>query len=132
MPQQGGFQYRPERLEILQGGKIKRAMARKEVILSSGAIFSPQLLQLSGIGPGGHLQQWERRSSSTCPASARPSETSGCGCKGQNDETRLDERRPYQPQQRYFSLNSDTWYEQRQTFLNGAPATALSDTNFAL
>src|SRR5690606_7795343 len=31
--------------------------ARREVILAAGAIGSPQLLQLSGIGPGALLQQ---------------------------------------------------------------------------
>jgi choline dehydrogenase-like flavoprotein len=31
--------------------------ARKEVILAAGAIGSPQLLLLSGVGPGAHLQQ---------------------------------------------------------------------------
>ena len=31
--------------------------ARREVILAAGAIGSPQLLQLSGVGPGGLLQQ---------------------------------------------------------------------------
>ncbi len=43
-------------VEMRQGG-VKRSLgARAEVIVSGGAINSPQLLQLSGIGPGGHLQ----------------------------------------------------------------------------
>ena len=39
-----------------QGGQAV-AHARREVILASGAIGSPQLLQLSGVGPGALLQQ---------------------------------------------------------------------------
>ncbi|MGY6270577.1 GMC family oxidoreductase [Achromobacter denitrificans] len=38
------------------GGKIRRLRARKGVILAAGAINSPQLLMLSGVGPGGHLR----------------------------------------------------------------------------
>ena len=38
-------------IEYQQGGSIKTVTARKEVILSAGSIGSPQLLQLSGIGP---------------------------------------------------------------------------------
>ena len=39
-----------------RNGQVKELRARREVILSAGAIGSPQLLQLSGIGPGDHLQ----------------------------------------------------------------------------
>ena len=37
-------------VEYLQGGERRTARARREVIVSAGAINSPQLLQLSGIG----------------------------------------------------------------------------------
>jgi choline dehydrogenase len=37
-------------VEYRQGGKTVQAFAQREVILSGGAINSPQLLQLSGIG----------------------------------------------------------------------------------
>ena len=40
----------------LQNGKIQRVRARKEVIVSGGAVNSPQLLLLSGIGPKKHLE----------------------------------------------------------------------------
>ena len=43
-------------IEYQQGGSIKTATARKEVILSAGSVGSPQLLQLSGIGPAKVLQ----------------------------------------------------------------------------
>jgi choline dehydrogenase len=44
-------------VEILQSGTLRRIHARKEVILSAGAVASPQILQLSGIGDGNLLQQ---------------------------------------------------------------------------
>ncbi len=40
-----------------QGGEMKLANCRAEVLLSAGAIQSPQLLQLSGIGPAPLLQK---------------------------------------------------------------------------
>ena len=40
-----------------QGGVMKSATAKAEVLLAAGAIQSPQLLQLSGIGPAELLQQ---------------------------------------------------------------------------
>ncbi len=43
-------------VEFRQGGQVQRLLARREVILSGGAVNSPQLLQLSGIGPGAVLQ----------------------------------------------------------------------------
>ncbi len=44
-------------VEFLQNGAVRRVHARREVILSAGAVVSPQLLQLSGIGDGALLQQ---------------------------------------------------------------------------
>jgi len=44
-------------VEFLQNGNLRRVYARGEVILSAGAIASPQLLQVSGIGDGAFLQQ---------------------------------------------------------------------------
>ncbi|MBB5215868.1 GMC family oxidoreductase [Parapusillimonas granuli] len=42
---------------LRRGGAAVAVKARKEVILSAGSIGSPQLLQLSGIGPGELLQR---------------------------------------------------------------------------
>jgi choline dehydrogenase len=39
-----------------QGGELKTARATREVILCGGAVNSPQLLMLSGVGPAEHLQ----------------------------------------------------------------------------
>ncbi|MBI2719597.1 MAG: GMC family oxidoreductase N-terminal domain-containing protein [Rhizobiales bacterium] len=39
----------------VKGGEMRKATTRREVIVSAGAINSPQLLQLSGVGPVGLL-----------------------------------------------------------------------------
>jgi choline dehydrogenase len=44
-------------LEYRQDGQVKRARARREVLLSGGSLQSPQLLQLSGVGPAALLKE---------------------------------------------------------------------------
>jgi choline dehydrogenase len=43
-------------VKFSQLGGLRRVRARREVILAGGSINSPQLLQLSGVGPGALLQ----------------------------------------------------------------------------
>jgi choline dehydrogenase-like flavoprotein len=44
-------------IEYRHDGRVRLARARREVILSGGAINTPQLLMLSGIGPADHLRE---------------------------------------------------------------------------
>jgi choline dehydrogenase len=44
-------------IEILDGGGTRRIDAGSEVIMTAGAIGSPRLLMLSGIGPAQHLKE---------------------------------------------------------------------------
>ncbi len=44
-------------VEVRRGGKIERVDAESEVILAAGAIGSPHLLQLSGVGAPEHLRK---------------------------------------------------------------------------
>jgi choline dehydrogenase len=44
-------------VEYRHGGETKVARANREVILAGGAVNSPQLLQLSGVGPGALLAE---------------------------------------------------------------------------
>lgn len=41
-----------------RGGKTREIRADREVILAAGAIQSPQVLQLSGVGPAEHLRRF--------------------------------------------------------------------------
>ncbi len=45
-------------VEYLQGGALHQVKTSGEVLLCAGALQSPQLLMLSGIGAGAHLQQF--------------------------------------------------------------------------
>ena len=44
-------------VEVRVGGELRKIEARREVLLCAGALQSPQLLMLSGIGPAAQLQQ---------------------------------------------------------------------------
>ena len=44
-------------VEYTKASKLYQANAKREVILSAGAVNSPQLLQLSGIGPDSLLKE---------------------------------------------------------------------------
>ena len=48
---------RATRVSYDQGGSRKTVRARREIIVSAGAIGSPQILQVSGIGPGEVLRK---------------------------------------------------------------------------
>ncbi len=54
-------------VEYLQGGERRQAQAR-EVLLAAGSINSPQLLELSGIGDGRLLQQYQITVIADCAA----------------------------------------------------------------
>jgi choline dehydrogenase len=44
-------------LQYSQGGVLRNAATRREILLAGGSINSPQLLQLSGVGPGELLRE---------------------------------------------------------------------------
>ena len=46
-------------MELVHFGEVREVHARREVVVCAGAYQSPQLLMLSGIGPGEHLRDFE-------------------------------------------------------------------------
>jgi len=44
-------------VDYIQNGQLKTAHAEREVIIAGGAIGSPKLMLLSGLGPADHLRQ---------------------------------------------------------------------------
>ena len=48
---------RAKAVEIVEGGRLKRIEAGLEIIVTAGAIGSPKLMMLSGIGPAAHLRE---------------------------------------------------------------------------
>lgn len=46
-------------VEIVRGNGTETITVNREVVLSAGAIGSPQILMLSGIGEGGHLRSFD-------------------------------------------------------------------------
>jgi len=56
-PDDGGAALRCSGVHVLRGGTLVTVRARREVLLCAGAVNSPQLLQLSGIGPADLLQR---------------------------------------------------------------------------
>lgn len=44
-------------VDLVRHGRKQHVRARREVVISAGAIGSPQILQLSGVGPKEHLEK---------------------------------------------------------------------------
>jgi choline dehydrogenase-like flavoprotein len=47
---------RAKGVEVIEGSTTRQIMATSEVVITAGAIGSPKLLMLSGIGPAAHLK----------------------------------------------------------------------------
>ncbi len=53
-------------VEFVRNNRLQTLRARKEVLLSAGAIGSPQILMLSGVGHKEHLKSFGVRYSTAC------------------------------------------------------------------
>ena len=62
-------------VEWVEDGQVHKVTADREVVLAAGALQSPQLLQLSGIGPAALCARTAFRWLPTCPVSARTCRT---------------------------------------------------------
>ncbi|KAE9402882.1 alcohol oxidase [Gymnopus androsaceus JB14] len=52
-----GVEYAQTDLNLKQKGALYRSRAMKEVIIAAGAVHTPHILMLSGIGPSAHLKE---------------------------------------------------------------------------
>jgi choline dehydrogenase-like flavoprotein len=68
-------------VEYRLGAETKVLRARREVLLSAGALLSPQLLMLSGVGPAEHLRQHGIPVLHDLPASAATCTTTWTWCR---------------------------------------------------
>jgi len=53
------YKNRAVSVDAIRNGQLITIKARREIILSAGAIKTPQLLMISGIGPESHLSQFK-------------------------------------------------------------------------
>lgn len=66
-------------VEFIKDKKRQMVFARKEVILSAGALNTPQLLMLSGVGPANHLSEFNIPVLSDLPVGANLQDHVGLG-----------------------------------------------------
>jgi choline dehydrogenase len=58
-------------VEYVRNGKTERVTAKREIVLSAGAVNSPQILQLSGVGPKETLKRHKIEQVCEAPAVGR-------------------------------------------------------------
>jgi len=87
-------------IEFRKGNSMMKASAEKEVILSAGAINSPQILQCSGIGDGSHLQSLGIEVKKSLPG------------VGQNLQDHLQIRLVYKTSLRTLNDEVNNWFKQ--------------------